>query len=79
MAQIKLFYEPEMELLTLFWQKPRENQICEEVSNGIIIIKDEKSHDPIGIELLSFKPADFNFNSIGLEVGVKNSSTSLGT
>ena len=27
MAQIKVFYEPETELLTVFWQLPRTEQI----------------------------------------------------
>ena len=26
MAQVKVFYEPERELLTVFWQEPRRNQ-----------------------------------------------------
>jgi hypothetical protein len=26
MAQVKIYYEPEMELLTVFWQPPRKNQ-----------------------------------------------------
>ncbi len=31
MAQVKVFYEPEMELLTVFWQPPRK-ELC---SHGI--------------------------------------------
>ena len=31
MAQIKVYYEPEMELLTVFWQAPRKNRICTEL------------------------------------------------
>lgn len=37
MAQVKIYYEPEMELLTVFWQAPRTNQICTELGNGIIL------------------------------------------
>ena len=40
MAQIKVLYEPKMELLTVFWQSPRKNQICSELDDGIILIKD---------------------------------------
>jgi hypothetical protein len=38
MAQVKIYYEPEMELLTVFWQPPRKNQICTEVGDGVILI-----------------------------------------
>ena len=58
MAQIKVFYEPEMELLTVFWQLPRKDQICSELGNGIILIKDSLSGEPIGMELLSYRPGD---------------------
>ena len=27
MAQVNVFYEPETEALTIFWQSPRKNQI----------------------------------------------------
>ncbi len=39
MAQIKIYYEPEMELLTVFWQPPRKNQIATELGDGVILIK----------------------------------------
>ena len=54
MAQIKVYYEPETELLTLFWQNPRKNQICTELDNGVILIKDSITNDHIGIEILSY-------------------------
>lgn len=54
MAQVKVFYEPEMELLTVFWQSPRPNQLCTELGDGVILIKDADSGEPIGMELLSY-------------------------
>ena len=39
MAQVKVFYEPEMELLTVFWQTPRKNQLCTELGDGVILIE----------------------------------------
>lgn len=36
MAQIKVFYEPETELLSVFWQVPRKNQIGTELGDGVI-------------------------------------------
>ncbi len=43
MAQVKVFYEPETELLTVFWQQPRKEQICTELGDGVILIKKEGS------------------------------------
>ncbi len=51
MAQVKIYYEPEMELLTIFWQLPRKNQIATELGDGVILIKDETTGAPIGLEI----------------------------
>ena len=58
MAQIKIYYEPETELLTVFWQNTRKNQICTELDNGVILIKDSTTDEPIGVEILSYHPGD---------------------
>jgi len=50
MAQVKVFYEPEIELLTVFWQSPRPNQLCTELGNGIILIKDAR-FDYVSVEI----------------------------
>lgn len=55
MAQIKVYYEPETELLTLFQQNTRKNQICTELDNGVILIKDSIKDEPIGVEILSYQ------------------------
>ena len=69
MAQVRVYYEPEMELLTVFWQTPRPNQICTELGDGIVLIKDETTGHPIGLELLSYRPGDARFDSVSVEVG----------
>ena len=69
MAQMKIYYEPEIELLTVFWQPPREGQIATELGNGVILIKDESTGEPIGMELLSYCPSDRQFDSISVELG----------
>ena len=69
MAQIKVYYEPEMELLTVFWQAPRKNQICTELGDGVILMKDETTGQPIGLELLSYRPGDAQFDSVSVEIG----------
>jgi len=64
MAQVKVFYEPETELLTVFWQQPRKEQICTELGDGVILIKDSTSGEPIGLEILSYRPGDNRFDAV---------------
>lgn len=69
MAQVKVFYEPETELLTIFWQAPRKEQICTELGNGVILIKDAKTQEPIGVEILSYHPGDNRLDAVSVELG----------
>ncbi len=69
MAQVKVFYEPELELLTVFWQAPRKHQISEELGDGMMLIRDEGTGEVIGIELLSYRPGDDRFDSVSVEIG----------
>ena len=69
MAQVNIYYEPEMQLLTVFWQSPRKNQIATELGDGIILFKDGETGEPIGLELLSYQPSDNRFNTFSVEVG----------
>ncbi|HBQ99232.1 MULTISPECIES: hypothetical protein [Roseofilum] len=73
MAQIKVFYEPETELLSVFWQVPRMNQIATELGDGVILIKDGISGEPIGIEVLSYRPGDDRFDAVSVELGKMSS------
>jgi len=68
MAEIKVFFEPETQLMTIFWQNPRKNQICTEMDDGVILIKDSDTQEPIGIELLSYKPEDNRISGISLQI-----------
>lgn len=69
MAQIKVFYEPETGLLSVFWQVPRKSQIATELGNGVILIKDGVSGEPIGLEVLSYHPGDDRFDAVSVELG----------
>jgi hypothetical protein len=69
MARVKIYFEPDKELLTVFWQEPRAEQICTEVDDGIIVIKDERTGEPIGRELLSYHPGDARLDVVSVEVG----------
>jgi hypothetical protein len=69
MAQVKVYYEPEMELLTVFWQPPRKHQIATELGDGVILIKDEITGEPIGMEILADHPTDDRFDTVSVEMG----------
>lgn len=69
MAQVKVYYEPDMELLTVFWQTPRKNQVATEMGDGVVLLKDGDTGEPIGLELLSYKPGDKRLNGISVEIG----------
>lgn len=69
MVKIKVFYESETELLTIFLQTPRPNQIATELGNDIILFKDGDTNEPIGIEVLSYHPGDDRINGIAIADG----------
>ncbi len=69
MAQVRIHYEPEVELLTVFWQPPRKQQIVTELGDGVLLIKDEETGEPIGMELLSYRPKDDRLDSVSVEMG----------
>jgi hypothetical protein len=69
MAQVKIYYEPEMELLTIFWQPPRPDQIATELGDGVILLKDAATGEPIGMEILSYRPSDNRFDAVSVEMG----------
>ena len=58
-----------MELLTVFWQAPRKEQVCTESGDGVVLIKDETTGQPIGLELLSYRPGDARFDAVSVEIG----------
>ena len=74
MAQVTIFYEPETQLLTVFWQPPRKVQISTELGDGVILIKDETTGEPIGVEILPYHPGNNRFDSVSVELGQLSSA-----
>lgn len=54
MAQIKVIHDPAGETLTVYWDDPEREEVCEEVGDGLILIKDAQG-EAIGFERLYFK------------------------
>ena len=43
MAYIQVIHDPAGETLTVYWCKPREDQVCEETGEGVSLIKDRNT------------------------------------
>jgi hypothetical protein len=56
MAHIRVIHDPIGETLTIYWDDPEHEEVCEEVGQGIILIKDARG-EVIGFERLYFKPS----------------------
>jgi hypothetical protein len=57
MAQIKVIHDPVGETLTIYWDDPEHEEVCEEIGQGIILIKDVQG-EVIGFERLYFRPSN---------------------
>lgn len=68
MAKISVFYEPDTQLLSIFWHPPRKNQICTELGDGLIPIEDDTSGETLGLEILNYQPGDPPLAALSLEL-----------
>ena len=57
MAHIKVIHDAIGETLTVYWDDPEHEEVCEEVGHGIVLIKDAQG-EVIGFGRLHFKPKD---------------------
>lgn len=70
MAKIKIIHDKLGETLTIFFEEPSTKQICEELDNGIILIKNKDDNRIIGFEKLYYKPT--NSDKLILESQIVN-------
>ena len=56
MAHIRVIHDPIGETLTVYWQEPSPDQVCEETGEGVILIKNSKTGEVIGFERLYYRP-----------------------
>ena len=68
MAHIRVIHYPVGETLTVYWAEPRTDQICEETGEGIVLIKDARTHEVIGFERLYYK-SEPGIKTITVETG----------
>ena len=62
-----------MELLTVFWQTPRKNQVATELGDGVVLFKDDQTGQPMGVELISYRPGDARLDTVSVEIGREKS------
>ena len=55
MAKLKIIHDKKGETLTVYFDKPGKDQLCEEAGDGIILIKNKKNKKVVGFEKLYFK------------------------
>ena len=53
MAQVKVFYDKEGNILTVWFSDPKEEYVCEETGEEVVLMKD-KSGRVIGFEKLNY-------------------------
>jgi hypothetical protein len=56
MAHIRVIHDPVGETLTVYWQEPSPDQVCEETGEGVILIKNRHTQEVIGFERLYYRP-----------------------
>jgi uncharacterized protein YuzE len=63
MAQVKVFYDRVGNTLTVWFSDPKDEYICEETGDEVVLMKDRSGH-VIGFEKLNFlvpKPEQLRF------------------
>ncbi len=55
MAGLRVIHDRVGETLTIYWEDPSPDQICEEAGDGVILIKNRTTQEVIGFERLYFK------------------------
>jgi hypothetical protein len=56
MANIRVIHDSAGETLTVYWGEPSADQVCEETSEGVILIRNLRTREVIGFERLYYRP-----------------------
>ena len=55
MAHIRVIHDPAGETLTVYWAEPGAEQVCEETGDGVVLIKDARTREVVGLERLYYR------------------------
>ena len=69
MEQVKVFYDREASTLTVWFGDPKDEYVCEETGDEVVLMKDKAGH-VIGFEKLNFsqptqEPLRIAFEAVG--------------
>ncbi|NJK64396.1 MAG: hypothetical protein HC921_18420 [Synechococcaceae cyanobacterium SM2_3_1] len=64
MDKLKVYYEPETELLTIFWRDPSPDQLGIELDEDIVLFKDPATDSVLGMELIGFREGDLRLQQL---------------
>ena len=70
MARVKVYYDRLGNTLTVWFDDPQKEHVCEETGDGIVLMKDDAGR-VIGFEKLEFaagddRPLEVSFDAIGV-------------
>jgi uncharacterized protein YuzE len=69
MAKVKVYYDSEGKTLTVWFDDPKKEAVCQETGDEVILIKDKKGN-VIGFERLNFvmekEEKGFSFEAIAV-------------
>lgn len=66
MAEVKIFYDRTGNTLTVWFTDPREEHVCEETGDEVVLMKD-KAGRVIGFEKLNFSAGGAELSRVAFE------------
>jgi Protein of unknown function (DUF2283) len=66
MAEVKVFHDPKGQTLTVWFTDPRQEYVCEETGEEVVLMKDGSGR-VIGFEKLNFSISDADGLRVALE------------
>ena len=53
MSHVRVIHDPIGETLTVYFSNPRVDQVCEETGEGVVLTKDRRSGEVIGLNVFT--------------------------
>jgi hypothetical protein len=70
MARLRVYYDREGNTLTVWFDDPSKEHICEESEDDVVLVKDRRGH-VIGFERLNFLSAKERKDDVSIPVEVQ--------
>ena len=76
--QMRIYYDEEGDFLQIMFSEPREDY-GDHITKDIVLFKDEKTDEIIGIGIFNFKKQSKNLNNINVDLPVKINLEKIGS